>query len=163
MRFLPAALVLVLVLAAAACSSSQPETTPVPESTPARIASSLKYGDCVEARRQAAAKVDLDVDRLPTPVRYQPPPIPRLKSYPQGVFGEDTSEVRIQVLVDTLGRPDMKTFTIVKSTHPWLSKTIRHSVERWRFTPAELAGCKVARVFKFAVVSPPRRGSHRAG
>lgn len=132
----------------------------MPESSPVRIASSLKYGDCAEARRQAAAKADLDVDRLPTPVRYEPPPIPRLKSYPRGVFGSDTSEVRIQVLVDTLGRPDMRTFTVVKSTHPWLSKTIRHSVERWRFRPAELVGCKVPRLFKFAVVSPPR-GSRR--
>lgn len=156
MRILPAA----LVVLAAACSSSQPETTPVPENAPARMASPVRYGDCVEARRQAALKNDLEVDRLPTPVRYEPPPIPRLRHYPKGVFGHGTSEVRIQVLVDTLGHPDMRTFTVVKSTHPWLSKTIRRSVSRWRFHPAELAGCKVPRVFKFAVVSPPRGDSN---
>lgn len=160
MRFHLAALVIV---ATAACHSSSPETTSVPETVPARIASRIRYGDCVEARRQAAIKNDLEVDRLPEPVRYQPPPIPRLRHYPDGVFGHGTSEVRITVLVDTLGRPDMRTFAIVKSTHPWLSKTIRHAVGQWHFRPAELAGCKVPRVFKFAVVSPPRRGSERNG
>lgn len=151
------------IVAITACHSSSPETTPVPETLPVRVAAPIRYGDCVEARRQAALKNDLEVDQLPTPVRYEPPPIPRLKHYPKGVFGHGTAEVRIQVLVDTLGQPDMSTFAVVKSTHPWLSKTIRRSVAQWHFRPAELVGCKVPRLFKFAVVSPPRRDQGEQG
>ncbi len=161
-------LILLAAAATAACASSPP---PDPDPTPvavtekqATIAAPLKYGDCVEALRRAALKNDLEVDRLPTPVKYDPPPIPRLKTYPKGVFGKDTSEIRITVMVDTLGQPDMTTFTVVKSTHPWLAKTIKTSVGKWKFTPAELVGCKVPRVFKFAVVSPPlpQKGRRRA-
>lgn len=94
----------------------------------------------------------MEVDRLPAPVKYDPRPIPR--KVPRGVVGKNGySEVRIQVLVDTLGHADMKTFTVVKSTHKWLTTNVRKAVGKWQFTPAEVGGCKVPRVFKWAAVS----------
>ena len=132
-------------------ATAQPEL----ESKPVAIDSGVKPGDCPEALRRAAAKPDLDVDRLPAPVAFKPAPIPR--RMPPSVMRKGYAEVRITVLVDTLGKADMRTFTVVKSTHPWLTQNVKSAVAKWTFTPAELAGCKVPRVFKWAAVAgrPP--------
>ena len=73
-------------------------------------------------------------------------PAPLPKKLPKGVVGKSGyAEVRIRVLVDTLGTADMRTFTIVKSTHPTLTRSVRTAVAKWRFVPAEVSGCKVPR------------------
>jgi hypothetical protein len=88
----------------------------------------------------------LAVERVPAPVTFDPAPIP--KRLPKGVGGKDgRAEVHIRVLVDTLGAADMKTFMVVKSTHPTLTKSVRAAVAKWKFTPAEVSGCKVPRNF----------------
>ena len=112
----------------------------------------MRYGDCVEARRRAVAKPDLDVDRLPTPNALVPPPIP-VKSMPADVRRSRYSEIRVTVLVDTLGRADMRTFAVVKSTHPWLTSSVKNAVARWSFSPAELAGCKVPRTYRWGATA----------
>src|SRR4051812_1512060 len=88
----------------AACSSN-PDPDLVPDE-PVRVAppiGAVKYGDCAEALRRAADKPDLDVDRLPTPRAMVPAPIPA-KSMPAAVRSAKYNEVRVTVLVDTLGR-----------------------------------------------------------
>jgi len=150
----PPALVLLSLLACA----SNPEPELIPD-VPVRIAPPLgavKQGDCPEARRRAAARQDLEVDKLPTPRAMVPPPIPA-KAMPATVRHARYSEVRVSVLVDTLGHPDMKTFTVLKSTNPWLASSVKGAVGKWTFEPAELAGCKVPRLYKWGATAgtPP--------
>jgi hypothetical protein len=140
-------------LALAGCASN-PDPDLVPDE-PVRIApplNAVKYGDCIEARRRASAKPDLEVDRLPTPRAMVPAPI-AVKSMPDDVRHARFSEVRVTVLVDTLGHADMRSFTVLKSTHPWLASSVKSAVAQWKFQPAELAGCKVARVFKWGATA----------
>lgn len=137
----------------AACSSN-PDPDLVPD-VPVRVApaaNAVKFGDCREALRRAAERPDLDVDRLPSPRAYRPAPID-MKTMPPEVRSAKFSEVRVTVLVDTLGHADMKTFSVVKTTHPWLAASVKSAVAKWRFTPAELAGCKVPRTYKWGATS----------
>lgn len=140
------------------CAHPAPETEPEPEliaETPVRIAppeGAVAPGDCAEALRRAAIKNDLPVDRLASPVKMMPPPIPA-KGMPEAVRRAKYNEVRVTVLVDTLGRPDMKTFTVVKSTNPWLATSVKAAVTKWTFSPAQLAGCKVPRLWLGAYTS----------
>ena len=146
-----------LILAGCA-HTPEPEPEMVPE-VDVRIAPPLgavKPGDCPEALRRAAAKPDLEVDRLASPKTMVPPALPS-KSMPSAVRSAKYNEVRVTVLVDTLGKADMSTFTVVKTTHPWLASSFKTAVAKWSFDPAQLAGCKVPRLWlgAFASGKPP--------
>lgn len=129
------------------------------EIKPARIASTgLRYGDCAEARARAAANPSLDVERIPAPVAMKPAPF---AGYPKSALRKDGSAtVKVDVVIDTLGHPDMRTFKAVEVSHPWFERNIRGVIAKWRFTPAELAGCKVARTYHF--MATLRRGARPA-
>jgi hypothetical protein len=138
-----------------ACSNHNPDFTPEPVVN-ARVApaSELKHGDCVEARRRAAERPDLDVDRLPSPKAMKPA---ALQKVPTSALRKDGSaEVKVDVLVDTLGRADMKSFKVVTASHPWLAENVKGVIGKWRFSPAELAGCKVTRLYHFMASAPPK-------
>jgi hypothetical protein len=142
-----------LVLTACAHSSATPD--PVPEQG-TRIAGPLAYGDCVEARRRAALQADLEVDRLPAPVAMKPAPFERM---PESALRRNGSaEIKVDVIVDTLGRADMKTFKVVKVSNKWFTENLRGVIGKWTFTPALLAGCKVPRVYHFMSSVAPRSG-----
>jgi hypothetical protein len=115
----------------------------------------IKPGDCPEALRRASADVDMPVDRLPSPRALVPAPLPG-KSMPPEVRTAKYNAVKITVVVDTLGRADMKTFSVVRSTHPWLAASVKSAVARWKFTPAEVAGCRVPRQFEWGATSGAR-------
>ena len=118
----------------------------------ARVAAPEPVATCDEWVRRALADPELTVERVPAAVAMKPAPLPR--RLPKGVVGKDgRAEVRIRVLVDTLGVADMRTFTVVKSTHPTLTRSVRTAVAKWQFTPAEVAGCKVPRNFNWAAVA----------
>lgn len=137
----------------AACSSN-PDPELVPDK-PVRIAAPqapIKPGDCAEAMRRATADVDLAVDRLPSPRALVPAPLP-VKTMPPEVRTAKYNAVKITVVVDTLGRPDMRTFNVVRTTHPWLASSVKSAVSKWKFMPAELAGCKVPRQFEWGATS----------
>ncbi|MDQ3998538.1 MAG: hypothetical protein M3303_16125 [Gemmatimonadota bacterium] len=139
----------------AACASAKS----TPDYRPVRVAGMVKpvtHGDCPEARRRAAEKPDLDVDRLPTPIAMRPPALAN-GSIPPGVITAKGAIIKADVVIDTLGRADMKTFRIVKSSHPWLSAHIKNTLPKWKYSPAELAGCKVARVYHFSATAPPAK------
>ena len=110
-------------------------------------------GDCVEARRRAAARPDLDVDRLPAPRAMKPP------LRPTALRKDGSAELKVDVIIDTLGRADMRTFRVVRASHQALADQARDVVAKWRFTPAVLAGCKVPRVYHLMASIPPRSGS----
>jgi len=164
LRSLPSfAPVVVLALSVACARNPDPDTEPeMVHETPVRIAPPLgavKPGDCPEALRRARAKPDLEVDRLATP-RASVPSAVTGKSMPAAVRRAKYNEVRVTVLVDTLGKADMSTFKVVKTTHPWLASSLRTAVAKWTFDPAQLAGCKVPRVWLGAITSgtPPSAG-----
>ena len=146
-RYLSRALAAALLLSACA-SNPEPELVPDEPVRMAPPAGAVKYGDCVTALRRAAEKPDLDVDRLPTPRSMVPSPLP-VRAMPPEVRLAKYNEVRVTVLVDTLGHAVMRTFSVVKATHPWLASSVRTAVAKWTFAPAELAGCKVPRTYKW--------------
>jgi outer membrane biosynthesis protein TonB len=111
-------------------------------------------GDCAEAMRRAVAKPDLVVDRIPAPVVAKPPALQKL---PKAALRKDGSaEVKVDVLIDTLGKADMKTFKVVTTSSPLLVDNVKSVIGKWKFSPAELAGCKIPRVFHFMASAPPR-------
>jgi hypothetical protein len=95
-------------------------------------------------------------------VAMKPLPVDARKM-PKGVADRNGFyEVRFQVLVDTLGRPDMKTFAVVKTTHPWLSSSVKTAVAKWKFTPAQLAGCKVPRNYVLGISPKGKKPATRS-
>jgi len=63
--------------------------------------------------------------------------------------------VKVDVVVDTLGRADIKTFKVVEVSNPWFADNLKSVIPQWRFSPALLAGCKVRRVYKFSATAKP--------
>lgn len=55
-------------------------------------------------------------------------------------------DVLTQFVVDETGRPEMRTFKILRASHEDFVKAIRDVVPRMRFHPGELAGCPVRQV-----------------
>jgi hypothetical protein len=140
------------VLLSAGCASNGGGLVP---DQPARLAGSdtpVKRGDCATALQRVAERPNAYVDRLPSPKKMVPSPLP-VKSMPADVRRARYNAVKITVLVDTLGRADMKTFNVVTSTNPWLAQSVKSAVAKWRFEPAQLAGCKVPRQFEWSATS----------
>jgi len=137
---------------AVACASSNA----APDMRPVRVAGMAKplaHGNCPEARRLAAANPKLDVDRPPAPIAMKPPVL-QPGQIPPGVIGDKGAVIKADVIIDTLGRADIRTFKVVQSSHPWLSAHVKNAIPKWKYTPAELAGCKVARVYHFSATAP---------
>ncbi len=143
------------VLVAACSSTPRVETT----TTDARImtGTGVTGGDCAEANRRAVENPQLDVDSVPRPVRQWKRPFPGMPASVRREIEAKGSNIKVDVVVDTLGRPVMNTFTVVEASHPWLVQSLKASMPAWRFRAARLSGCKVPRVYKFAALSRPRR------
>ena len=120
-------------------------------------ASAVSFGDCAEANRRALAKPDLDVDSVPRPVSQRPRPFANMPAAVKSEIDAKGSAVKVDVIVDTLGRANMKTFRVLSSSHPWLAENLKASMPTWTFRAARLAGCKVPRVYHFSATSRPRR------
>ena len=146
----------VFALFMACARNPDPDTEPeMVHETPVRIAppvGAVQPGDCPEALRRALAKPDLEVDRLATP-RASVPSAVSGKNMPTAVRRAKYNEVRITVLVDTLGHANMNSFKVLKSTHPWLTSSMKTAVAKWTFEPAQLAGCRVPRLWLGAITS----------
>lgn len=111
---------------------------------------------CELAREDAQQDPRLDVEKVPSPVAMTPAAIRR--PVPRTALRRDGSAViKVEVLVDTLGKPDMSTFAVVESSHAWFTTGAKNAIAKWTFTPAELGGCKVARYYQFSATSPARR------
>lgn len=146
---------------AAACSKPAPEPEPeitVQPAVNARVAPAdqpVAAGDCAEAMRRALDKPDLAVDRIPSPVVTKPA---ALQKPPRTALRKDGSaDVKVDVLIDTLGKADMSTFKVVTTSHPWLANNVKSVIGKWTFEPAQLAGCKVPRLYHFMASAPPRK------
>lgn len=111
---------------------------------------------CITAREDAAIDPRLEVERVPVPLRMEPRPI--RQPVPRNVLNRDGSSViRIEVLVDTLGKPDMSTFTVLEASNAWFTNGVRAAISKWNFDPALRNGCRVTRYYQFSASSPPRR------
>lgn len=111
---------------------------------------------CELAREDAALDPYLEVERVPTPIKMDPPPI--RTPVPRTALRRDgSSSLKVEVMVDTLGKPDMDTFKMVESTSGWLTYGARQAISKWTFEPALRNGCKVPRMYQFSASSPPRR------
>ena len=122
---------------------------------PLSSASPIAPGDCVEARRRAAEQPDLDVDVPPSPIRQTPPAFQRMPASVWTQVRRNGAVIKVNVLIDTLGKADTTRFQIVEVSNPWFGQNLKRVVPRWTFTPARLAGCKVARVYKFSATRKP--------
>lgn len=154
-RLLAASAVASLVIA---CAPPAPPPPPAPEPAPAV----LKNDDlCYLVQAEAAKAPSLEVDRAPDVVKYDPRPLmPPKGGYPRGVIRRDgTTKVKVSVVVDTTGKPDMKTFTVVETTHQWLADNLKSLVPKWTFTPAMKNGCRVAGLWVFTATPGARRPS----
>jgi hypothetical protein len=113
---------------------------------------------CELAREDARLDPRLDVERVPTPVKMDPVPIKR--PVPPMVLRRSRGDtIKAEVLVDTLGRPDMTTFAMLKSPEPWYTTNLKAAIAQWTFEPALRSGCKVPRYYLFTVAlgRRPRR------
>lgn len=71
-------------------------------------------------------------------------PSPRYPSVLEGSRVE--GRVLAQFVVDTLGRVDMTTFRVVESTNELFSESLRSTLAKWRFYPAEAGGHRVRQI-----------------
>ena len=134
--------------------------TPPPATEPAPAASAVPEGSdlCYLVVRDAVAKPDLEVDSVPAPVKQDPSPFK--PPYPRGVLGKGGAmEIAIEVMVDTLGKADMSTFKVVKTSHQWFATKLKSAVSKWTFHPAVKSGCKVPRVYKLGITAGPRKSA----
>lgn len=160
-RTTPAVILLAACLPMACGKPPAPDADPAPaiemQTANVRVAPAdqpIAPGDCAEALRRAVEKPDLAVDRIPSPVVTKPAALQRP---PRSALRKDGSaDVKVDVLIDTLGKADMSTFKIVTTSSPWLAANVKSVIGRWKFEPAQLAGCKVPRVYHFMASAPPR-------
>ena len=139
-------IVVAAALIAVACAKPKEEVVNARPMTAAEAA--LRPGDCVEARRRAKEKPDLEVDRLPELVRGPRPFVPTPESV-QADIDRNGMTFRADVVIDTLGKARVGTLKVHETSNEWFPRNLRALLPRMTFTPATLAGCKVERVYKF--------------
>jgi len=145
-----------VLCAVAAYRSGGPKEDTTTNVRPRAGGPGVSYGDCAEALRRAVADPDLDVDSVPRPVTQHPRAFAGIPAAVKTHIDANGATVKVDVVVDTLDRADMKTFKIVGSSHPWLGQNLMAAIPSWRFRAARLAGCKVPRIFHFSATSKPR-------
>lgn len=59
--------------------------------------------------------------------------------------------VVVQFTVDSLGVPDSTSFKVLLNSDDELAEATRRAFTRWRFRPAQLAGCRVPQLFQTPV------------
>lgn len=137
-----------LGLGLAACAAKQPAASNAQLLAP-------PADPCVLAREDAAANPRLDVERVPAPVKMDPTPI--RTPVPRTVLrASKGTSIKAEVMVDTLGRPDMATFAMLETPHAWYTTNLKAAIAKWSFEPALRNGCKVPRYYQF-IVSVGRR------
>ena len=150
----------------AACATRAPSSE---QATAPRLISMNAPLTCAEQAARALADSSLQVDQVPAPLAYDPPPVKY--PVPRAVARIKDPAVAIEVLVDTLGKADMSTFRVVTSSHQYYTDNLKAAVAKWTFAPATIGGCKVPRVYKFgfgkgakagADLAPPGRAPAKA-
>jgi hypothetical protein len=138
-----------LALGVVACAAKQPVASNAQLLAP-------PADPCVLAREDAAANPRLDVERVPSPVKMDPAPI--RTPVPRTVLrASKGTSIKAEVMVDTLGKPDMATFAMLETPHAWYTTNLKAAITKWSFEPALRSGCKVPRYYQFIVEVGRRR------
>jgi TonB family protein len=88
------------------------------------------------------AYFEFQVERPAAQSGSNPPP-----TYPPMLRSANVEgQVLVQFAVDTLGRADMATFYLLKSTHDLFTTAVKDVLPRYKFRPAQLGGRKVKQV-----------------
>jgi hypothetical protein len=145
--------VVLLALGAAACASKSEKVTNARPMTAAEA--KITFGDCVEARRRAAANPDLEVDQLPAKVNGPVPFTPTPASV-QADIDKKGMSFKADVMIDTLGKYVPGSLKVVETSNEWFARNLNALLPRMTFSPAMLAGCKVPRVYKFIASAKPK-------
>lgn len=112
---------------------------------------------CTLAREDAALDPHLDVERVASPVKMDPAPI--RTPVPRTVLrASKGTAIRAEVMVDTLGKPDMATFKMLESPHTYYATNLKAAMAKWTFEPAMRNGCRVSRYYQFIVNLGQRPG-----
>ena len=127
--------------ALAACASAPPESAPAPVASGAAISDG-----CPGIVATFLTKPDsTPVTRVPEVIKMDPAPFRR--PFPSDLLKKGKAEFQATVLIDTLGVPQMYTYKVIKTTHPWLTNSALNAIVKWKFRPAEINGCKVPRSY----------------
>jgi hypothetical protein len=154
-RISPLAIVVVAAACAACAKKPEPDVNARPMTAAEVAAAKVQPGDCVEARRRAAIKSDLEVDRLPELVSGPRPFTPTPTSVTADIEKNGMS-FKANVVIDTLGRARVSTLKVLETSNEWFPRNLKALLPRMRFSPAMLAGCKVDRVYLFQASAKPK-------
>jgi len=61
-------------------------------------------------------------------------------------------DVNVQFVIDTLGRADMRTLTVLSSSNDRFTESVKRALEKARFAPAEFGGRRVRQVVRMPFV-----------
>ena len=140
----------IVVLAIATACAKKPESAPAPASTSVAGAPNR----CVAVRERLAKYPALMVEQEPSRLSGSFPKISPAR--------RDTS-FTVSFTVNMTGKPVMSSFSVSKHVGTRFSTELKKSVALWRYSPATLEGCPVARKVSHTIdtrASRPRTGLH---
>ncbi len=73
---------------------------------------------------------------------------------PSATSGAHSTGFLVQVVVDTLGMPDARSFKILRIPNQSLARATRYAMLGWRFIPAIFQGCRVPQLVQTEVALP---------
>jgi TonB family protein len=131
---------------AVACSMDAPDVPSAVGSKPQRIESPQAYMD-FQIEKPASA----------SPSNVSP-------KYPAGLRAANVEgQVIAQFVVDTTGRPELRTFEIKSSDHQEFTAAVREALPRMRFSPAQVGGRPVRQLVRMPFVFSIVKGSSPSG
>ena len=127
---------LVAAVALDACSSSATTTSTKPSARTSTSATGTSAARCTQVRSRLTQYPRLAVDVEPQRISGAMPRMRPLRG--------DTA-FTVSFVVDAAGKPMLKTFDVSNHVGKNFENALRGSVASWRYAPAQLDGCKVAR------------------
>jgi hypothetical protein len=139
-----------LLVYLAGCAN-KPETAPAP----ANASVSADRARCISVREKLARYPDLIVDQQPE----------RLSgTFPRMSPARRDTAFTVSFVVNMAGRPVMTSYSVSRHVGPAFAAELRKSVASWRYSPATLEGCAVARKVSHTIDTRarPKTGSLRS-
>jgi hypothetical protein len=106
---------------------------------------------CARANAPESAAAPQPAERGQPPRMVQPGAMPELRIYGIPASGRAPIRLRIEVLIDSRGRPDMKTLKVTGQGAPENRAAIERWIEQAMFQPAQRGGRPVAGLYRTAV------------
>lgn len=123
---------IVLCLFLTIACAKKPDTAP----GPANASATGDRARCITVRERLASYPDLMVHEQPT----------RLSgSFPKLSPAKRDTAFTVSFVVNMTGKPVMSSFSVSKHVGPRFAAELKKNVVSWRYAPATLEGCAVAR------------------